>query len=189
MLTQASAIPGAWVFTAERGDDRGAPVEWFRRSEVDRLLGDTFQTAQANCSWSRQGVIRGIHFAEVPRGQAKYVTCVGGAVMDVVIDVRIGSPCYGQWRAVRLDEANGRAVLVPAGLGHAFMTLSPEATVVYLCSAPYISGYEHGVHPLDPAIGIAWPADITPVLSAKDAAAPALEQLRQSRQLPQYCGA
>ena len=105
---------------------------------------------------SRRGVIRGIHFADVPPGQAKYVTCVRGAILDVVVDLRAGSPTFGQWVAVRLDERR-RAVFLAEGLGHAFMALSDQATVLYLCSTPYAPGREHGVHPLDPEIGIDWP--------------------------------
>src|SRR5208282_5130873 len=106
--------------------------------------------------------------------------------LDVIVDVRVGSPGYGRWEAVRLDDAERRAVFLSEGLGHAFTALSDEATVVYLCSTGYAPGREHGVHPLDPAIGIAWPADADPVLSDKDAAAPTLEQARRDGLLPAY---
>ena len=121
-----------------------------------------------------------------PPGQAKYVTCVSGAVLDVVVDIRVGSPSYGRWEAVRLDDESRRAVFLSEGLGHAFTALSDEATVIYLCSTPYSPGREHGVHPLDPDIGIEWPADTEPVLSPKDAAAPTLEQARRAGLLPVY---
>ena len=154
------SIAGAWTFTpAVHRDDRGCFLEWFRAGELSGSLGYWPQTAQANCSVSRRGVIRGVHFASVPPGQAKYVTCVSGAVLDVIVDIRVGSPSYGRWEAVRLDDAGRRAVFLSAGLGHAFMALSDEATVIYLCSTPYTPGREHGVHPLDPDIGIEWPAD------------------------------
>jgi dTDP-4-dehydrorhamnose 3,5-epimerase len=122
----------------------------------------------------------------VPPGQAKYVTCVSGAILDVIVDIRVGSPDYGRWEAVRLDDTSQRAVFLEAGLGHAFTALSDKATVVYLCSTPYAPGREHGVHPLDPAIGIEWPTDIEPVLSPKDAGAPTLEQARRAGLLPNY---
>ena len=100
------SIGGAWTFTpAVHRDDRGDFLEWFRAGELSESLGYWPETAQANCSVSRRGVIRGIHFAERPPGQAKYVTCVSGAVLDVVVDVRVGSPSYGRWEAVRLDDA------------------------------------------------------------------------------------
>jgi dTDP-4-dehydrorhamnose 3,5-epimerase len=181
------SIGGAWTFTpAVHRDDRGHFMEWFRAGELSESLGYWPETAQANCSVSRRGVIRGIHFASVPPGQAKYVTCVSGAVLDMVVDVRVGSPSYSRWEAVRLDDQDRRAVFLSAGLGHAFTALSDEATVIYLCSTPYSPGREHGVHPLDPDIGIEWPADARPVLSAKDAAAPTLEEARRAGLLPTY---
>ncbi len=180
-------IGGAWAFTPDvHGDDRGCFLEWFRAGELSGSLGYWPQTAQANCSVSRRGVIRGVHFASVPPGQAKYVTCVSGAVLDVIVDIRVGSPSYGRWEAVRLDDTSRRAVFLSAGLGHAFMALSVEATVIYLCSTPYTPGREHGVYPLDPEIGIEWPADTESVLSGKDADAPTLEQARRAGLLPVY---
>jgi dTDP-4-dehydrorhamnose 3,5-epimerase len=184
---EPTSIAGAWTITpAVHRDDRGYFLEWFRAEELSGSLGYWPQTAQANCSVSRRGVIRGVHFASVPPGQAKYVTCVSGAVLDVIVDIRVGSPSYGRWEAVRLDEVARRAVFLSAGLGHAFMALSDEATVIYLCSTPYAPGREHGVHPLDPDIGIEWPADTEPVLSGKDAEAPTLEQARRAGLLPGY---
>jgi dTDP-4-dehydrorhamnose 3,5-epimerase len=131
-------------------------------------------------------VIRGVHFASVPPGQAKYVTCVSGVVLDVIVDIRVGSPSFGRWESIRLDDTDRQAVFLSEGLGHAFTALSDEATVIYLCSTPYTPGREHGVHPLDPEIGIGWPVDTEPVLSGKDAAAPTLEQARRSGLLPSY---
>jgi dTDP-4-dehydrorhamnose 3,5-epimerase len=102
------------------------------------------------------------------------------------VDIRVGSPSYARWEAVRLDDQSRRAVFLAEGLGHAFMALSNEATVIYLCSTPYSPGSEYGVHPLDPDIGIEWPADAEPVLSSKDAAAPTLEEARRAGLLPVY---
>ena len=181
------SIGGAWTFTPTvHRDDRGYFLEWFRAAELCDSLGYRPETAQANCSVSRRGVIRGIHFASVPPGQAKYVTCISGAVLDVVVDVRLGSPSYASWEAVRLDDESRRAVFLSEGLGHAFTALSEEATVIYLCSTPYAPGREHGVDPRDPSVGIAWPLDAAPVLSEKDAAAPSLEEALAAGQLPSY---
>ena len=180
-------IDGAWTFTpAVHRDERGCFLECFRAGELSDVLGYRPETAQANCSVSRRGVIRGVHFASVPPGQAKYVMCVSGAVLDVVVDVRADSPSYARWEAVRLDDGSRRAVFLAEGLGHAFTPLTEEATVIYLCSTPYAPGREHGVHPLDPAIGIEWPAGTEPVLSAKDTAAPTLEEARRAGLLPGY---
>ena len=184
---EPTSIGGAWTFTpALHRDDRGYFLEWFQAGELSESLGYRPEIAQANCSVSRRGVVRGVHFASVPPGQAKYVTCVSGAVLDVIVDVRVGSPTYGRWEAVRLDDTSRRAVFLAEGLGHAFTAVSDEATVIYLCSTPYSPGREHGVHPLDPDIGIEWPADTQPVLSPKDAAAPTLEEARQAGLLPVY---
>jgi dTDP-4-dehydrorhamnose 3,5-epimerase len=184
---EPTGIDGAWICTPRIfGDDRGSFLEWFRAEDLSDLLGQAPDIAQANWSVSRRGVLRGVHFADVPPGQAKYVSCVSGAVLDVIVDIRTGSPSYGRWEAVRLDDADRRAVFLAEGLGHAFMALSDQATVMYLCSTGYAPGREHGVHPLDPALGIDWPADVPPILSAKDAAAPTLEEARQAGLLPSY---
>jgi dTDP-4-dehydrorhamnose 3,5-epimerase len=181
------AIRGAWTFAPRvHADHRGTFHEWLRGADLSRVLGYSFPLAQANCSVSYRGVLRGVHFTEVPPGQAKYLTCTTGTILDVVADLRAGSPTFGRWDAVRLDDRDRRAVLISEGLGHAFMALSEVATVVYLCSTPYAPRIEHGVHPLDPGLGIAWPQDIEPILSAKDAAAPGLEEARRNGILPAY---
>jgi dTDP-4-dehydrorhamnose 3,5-epimerase len=170
-------------------EDRGHFLELFRGAEFAADLGYRLDVAQVNCSVSRRGVIRGIHYADVPPGQAKYVSCVSGAILDVIVDLRADSPSFGKWEAVRLDDAEHRAVFLSEGLGHAFMALTDQAIVTYLCSTPYAPGREHGVHPLDPALGIAWPLDEArgaPMLSDKDAAAPTVEAALLAGQLPRY---
>lgn len=180
-------IPGAWAVTPRiHTDARGSFHEWFRGSDLTSVLGYRPDVSQANCSVSRRGALRGVHFADVPPGQAKYVTCVAGAIMDVVVDVRAGSPTFGQSAALRLDDQARQAVFLAEGLGHAFMALTEQATVLYLCSTQYVPSREHGVHPLDPELGIGWPADVAPVLSAKDAAAPSLAKARAAGLLPDY---
>ncbi|HEY5984973.1 MAG TPA: dTDP-4-dehydrorhamnose 3,5-epimerase [Streptosporangiaceae bacterium] len=180
-------IDGAWVFTPRiHRDARGSFLEWLRDSEFRADLGYRPEFAQANCSVSRKGVIRGVHFAGVPPGQAKYVTCVAGVVLDVIVDVRTGAPGFGRWTSVVLDDQTRRAVFISEGLGHAFMTLSEESTVMYLCSTPYIPGREHGVHPLDPALGISWPQGVQPILSERDATASSLAEAQASGILPAY---
>jgi len=137
-------------------------------------------------------VLRGIHFADVPPGQAKYVTCPKGAVLDVVVDIRVGSPTFGVWDTVLLDDVDRRAIYLGEGLGHAFFSLEDDSTVMYLCSTGYSPGREHGVHPLDPAIGIEWPTTdrqgrpVAPQLSAKDTAAPTLAEAEAQGLLPRY---
>ncbi|XHM64672.1 dTDP-4-dehydrorhamnose 3,5-epimerase [Streptomyces nigra] len=180
-------IDGAWVLEPQLfEDDRGTFHEWYRGGEFREATGHDLALAQANCSVSRRGVLRGLHYADVPPGQAKYVTCVRGAVLDVVADIRVGSPTFGQWEAVRLDDDGRRAVFLAEGLGHAFMALTDDATVVYLCSTGYDPRREHSVDALDPALGITWPDGLTPVLSPKDARAPSLAEAQEAGLLPSY---
>ena len=181
------SIDGAWVHTpVVHRDDRGSFQEWFRGAEFAAALGYPLGLAQANMSVSRRGVVRGIHYADVPPGQAKYVTCASGAALDVIVDIRLGSPTFGQWEAVRLDEADRRAVYLSEGLGHAFCALTDDTTVAYLCSTPYMADREHGLDPLDRELGIEWPLDIEPILSAKDAEAPGLSAARDAGLLPAF---
>ncbi|HCA88671.1 MAG TPA: dTDP-4-dehydrorhamnose 3,5-epimerase [Streptomyces sp.] len=184
---RALSIPGAWINEPQvHPDHRGSFHEWYHADLLHRHTDRGLSVAQANCSVSRRGVLRGVHFADVPPGQAKLVTCVRGAVLDVVVDLRLGSPTYRRWTAERLDDKARRSLYVAEGLGHAFMALSDDATVVYLCSEGYAPGREHGIHPLDPELGIAWPAGLEPVLSDKDAAAPSLAEAEQAGLLPSF---
>lgn len=181
------SIDGAYLFRPEvHADDRGQFLEWFRAADLFGDLGHRFELHQANLSVSRRGTIRGVHFADVPPGQAKYLVCVSGTVLDVVVDIRLGSSTFGQVDAVELEGNHRHAVYLAEGLGHAFMALSDDATLVYLCSQPFAPEREHGINPLDPVLGIAWPAEIPPVLSAKDAAAPTLAQAAEGGLLPDY---
>ena len=196
MRVRDLAIPGAWEFTPQQfGDDRGMFLEWFKGDEFHNLIGHDLDLRQANMSSSAAGVIRGIHYADIPPSQAKYVTCPKGAVFDVVVDIRVGSPTFGSWDAVVLDDVDRRAVYVSEGLGHAFCSLEDGSVVTYLCSAEYAPEREHSVAALDDAIGIDWPARArngSPLkyeLSAKDAAAPTLRQARESGLLPTYTDA
>lgn len=189
MEITALGIEGAWTFTPRQfRDDRGVFLEWYRFEGFAQHAGHPLDLRQANCSVSAAGTVRGVHFADVPPGQAKYVTCVRGAVMDVVVDLRVGSPTFGRWEAVRLDDVDRRAVYLSEGLGHAFAALTDDATVVYLCSEVYNPTAEHGIHPLDPQVGIDWASfGVTePLLSPKDAAAPTLAQAVETGLLPDH---
>ena len=180
-------VPGAWSFTPRQfPDPRGVFLEWFQADALEEVLGHRLQVAQANHSVSARGTMRGVHFADVPPSQAKYVYCTRGAVLDVVVDLRVGSPTFGVSDSVLLDDADRRGVYLSEGLGHAFLALTDDANVTYLCSAPYAPGREHGISPLDPALDLPWPDDVEPLLSDKDAAAPTLEQARASGLLPDW---
>jgi dTDP-4-dehydrorhamnose 3,5-epimerase len=187
MKVRELCVPDAYEVTpVQHGDDRGVFVEWFKEEPFAQAVGHRLDLRQANISVSAKGSVRGIHFADVPPSQAKYVTCPSGALLDVVVDIRVGSPTFGQWDSVLLDEKDRRAVYVSEGLGHVFMALTEGAVISYLCSEGYAPAREHGVHPLDPAIGIDWPADVAPLLSPKDEAAPTLAQAKDAGLLPSY---
>ncbi len=181
------ALEGAWVFTPRiHADLRGSFNEWFAESVLETGSGRSLNVTQANWSVSRKGVIRGIHFSDVPPGQAKYISCTHGAILDVIVDLRVGSAGFGRWVAIALNAENRRAVFLEEGLGHGFAALSDEATVLYMCSTPYAPQREHGINPFDPDLAIEWPADLTPVLSDKDAAAPSLAAASSGQLLPCY---
>jgi dTDP-4-dehydrorhamnose 3,5-epimerase len=188
MAFRELAIPGAWEITPKlHGDGRGSFFEWFTESGFGEMAGHRFDLAQANCSISAAGVLRGLHFAQLPPSQAKYVTCVKGAVFDVVVDIRVGSPTYGRWDSVLLDDVDRRSVYLSEGLAHAFLALQDDSTVMYLCSTPYSPEREHTIAPTDPAIGIDWPLPAAKLLlSDRDAAAPTLAQVRKAGLLPTW---
>jgi dTDP-4-dehydrorhamnose 3,5-epimerase len=127
-----------------------------------------------------------VHFALVPPGQAKYVYCPAGRALDVVVDVRVGSPTFGESDAVELDSAEPRAVYLAEGLGHAFLALEDGTSVTYLVSSPYAPDREFGVDPLDPDLALPWPDGLALELSAKDRAAPSLAQAERDGILPTY---
>jgi dTDP-4-dehydrorhamnose 3,5-epimerase len=186
-------IEGAWELTPTLfPDDRGLFLEWYSGSEFETAVGHPLALRQANVSVSAAGVLRGVHFALVPPSQAKYVSCLAGAVLDVVVDLRVGSPTYGAWDSVLLDDVDRRTLYISEGLGHAFVSLADGSTVSYLCSAPYAPDREFGVHPLDPDLAIAWPttgrdgAPLSFLLSPKDAAAPPLADAAARGLLPSY---
>jgi dTDP-4-dehydrorhamnose 3,5-epimerase len=186
--TRELAIPGAWEISPElHTDARGAFFEWFTDSAFTTMTGHRFDLRQANCSVSAAGVLRGVHFAQLPPSQAKYVTCLHGRVLDVVVDIRVGSPTFGRWDSVVLDSRDRRSVYIAEGLGHAFLALQDDSTVMYLCSAPYNADREHTVNALDPALGIEWAGlDGEPIMSDRDRAAPMLAQTQAAGVLPTW---
>lgn len=186
MKVRPLAIAGAFEFTPQQhGDSRGLFLEWFRGDALGEAIGHPLSLAQANLSVSSRGVVRGIHYASVPPGQAKYVTCVAGAVRDVIVDLRTGSPTFGTWDSVLLDDIDRRAVYLSEGLGHGFCALSERATISYLCSTQYAPDREHAVDPFDPEIGIDW--GLTQLTtSERDAAAPRLSEAGTAGILPDF---
>jgi len=170
-----------------RGDDRGVFLEWYRHDVLATAIGHPLDLRQANTSVSRKGVVRGIHFADIPPGQAKYVTATHGAVLDFVIDIRVGSPTFGEWDSVLLDTVDRRAIYLAEGLGHAFIALTVDAVVSYLVSDTYNATAEHGINPLDPEVGLVFPVGRDElVLSPKDTEAPSLAEAAESGLLPTW---
>lgn len=185
MKSRELAVPDTWEFTpAQFPDDRGVFLNWFVRDAVEEAVGHAFPVAMTNHSVSRRNVVRGVHYALVPPSQAKYVYCPRGAFLDIVVDIRVGSPTFGAIDVVRLDTVDYRAVYVAEGVGHAAVALEDDSVLCYLCSAGYNPEREKGVSPLDPELGLDLPEDR--ILSAKDRDAPTLTQAREAGLLPDY---
>ena len=187
MDIRALSIEGSFEITPRQfADDRGLFLESFRGDLLARAIGHRPGIVQTNVSVSSRGTVRGIHFADLPPSQAKYVTAVSGSFIDFVVDIRVGSPTFGQWDSTVLDTVDRRAVYLAEGLGHAICSLEDDSTVMYLCSATYDPAREHAINPLDPTLALTMPEGIRPVLSAKDAAAPSLGDAAGQGLLPQY---
>lgn len=188
MQIRELSIPDAYEVTPiVRGDDRGVFLEWYRFDKLSEVTGHPIVLRQANTSVSKKGVVRGIHFADFPIGQAKYVTCPAGAVLDYIIDIRVGSPTFGQYDTVLLDGVDRRAVYISEGLGHAFVALTDDAVVSYLVTDTYNPTGEHGVNPLDEHIDLQFPPEAgDPLLSPKDLEAPSLAEAQTLGLLPTW---
>lgn len=181
-------IAGAVEFTPRQfTDDRGLFAEWYRFESLAESIGHPLDLRQANVSVSDRGVVRGIHFADVPPSQAKYVTVMHGAIIDYVIDIRVGSPTFGLAEAVRLDSIDRRALYIAEGLGHCFVALDDNTVVTYLTSEVFTPEREHGITPLDETIGLSYPFPRDElVLSPKDLEAPTLMEAERDGVLPTW---
>ena len=188
MLIRELTVPNAYEITPKLyRDERGVFLEWYRFDKLAEVVGHSLDLRQANTSVSRRGVVRGIHFADIPPGQAKYVTATHGAVLDYVIDIRVGSPTFGKWDSVLLDDLDRKAIYLSEGLGHTFVALTENATVSYLVSETFSLGREHGINPLDAEIGLVFPPEAGELLlSDKDTEAPSLSEAAASGLLPTW---
>jgi dTDP-4-dehydrorhamnose 3,5-epimerase len=187
------AVPHAFaVSPVIHRDERGSFLESFRADHFEQATGRRFELRQTNVSVSKYGVGRGIHWADVDPamgliGQAKYVTVAVGSVVDFIVDIRVGSPTFGHWDAVELDDQNRSGVFLAEGIGHLFVATSDTATVTYLTNDVYRPGNEHGISPLDPALALRLPVDRDDLLLAeKDAAAPMLQDAAAAGLLPDW---
>jgi len=154
-------------------DERGFFLETYRLSEFAEAGFPPF--VQTNHSHSTRAVLRGLHFQKQPAAQGKLVTVVRGEIYDVAVDIRRGSPTYGQWVGETLSAENHRLLYLPAGFAHGFCVLSAEADVIYQATAEYVQALDRGILWNDPAIGVRWPV-AEPLLSAKDARQPLLAE-------------
>lgn len=164
------------ILPKRHGDARGWFTETYNR-DTFAALGIDCTFVQDNHSLSRPAfTLRGLHFQTPPRAQDKLVRCIRGRIFDVAVDVRRGSPTYGQWVGAELSAENGHQLFIPVGFAHGFLTLEPDCEVTYKCSDSYAPEQDGGVRWDDPAIGIGWPLPkgTTPELSAKDAVQPLL---------------
>ncbi|MGJ4846414.1 dTDP-4-dehydrorhamnose 3,5-epimerase family protein [Leifsonia sp. Le1] len=188
MQIRELSIPDAYEITPKQhADDRGLFLEWYRYDRLEEAVGHSLNLRQGNTSVSKRGSVRGIHFADIPVGQAKYVTATHGAVLDFAIDIRVGSPTFGQWDTVLLDDKDRRAIYVSEALGHCFVALTDDATVSYLVSDVYNPTREHGIDPLDAEIGLRFPEEAGELLlSPKDTEAPGLAEAAAAGLLPTW---
>ena len=188
MESRELEVAGARVFTPEVfRDDRGLFVSPFQSEAFVRTTGrPLFPVAQTSCSFSRRGVVRGVHFTRTPPGMAKYVYCVRGKALDIVVDLRTGSPTFGRWDAVVLDPVDFRAVYFPVGVGHAFVALQDDTAMAYTLSLGYDPDNELVLSVFDPELALPLPGDIRRIVSERDRVAPTLAQARDAGLLPDY---
>ena len=180
-------IEGVWLAESPvLSDDRGFFREWFKSTDVKNATGRDFGIEQANISLSSRGTLRGIHYSNAPRGQAKWITCVAGSIKDVIVDIRPDSKSFGQWIEVELSGDSGKSVVISEGLGHGFLALEDNTAVAYLVSTPFSPTDEFEINTLDDKIGINWGMDLSELkISDKDRNAPTLAERLAEGKLPQ----
>jgi dTDP-4-dehydrorhamnose 3,5-epimerase len=179
-------ISGSWKIEFQKFEDnRGFFYESFRAEEFEKLIGRNFDIKQTNTSSSSKGSVRGIHYALVPPGQAKLVQCQRGSIKDYVIDIRIGSPTFGQFEEITLGEKSVGAIFIEEGLAHAFVALENNTVVTYYVSEKYNPKREKGINPFDKTLNVKWP-DLELILSEKDKVAISLDEAKSQGLLPLF---
>jgi dTDP-4-dehydrorhamnose 3,5-epimerase len=178
MKVEATSLPGVMILTPARfGDNRGFFSESWNRARM-KDAGLDYDFVQDNHSVSEAtGTLRGLHMQTPPHAQAKLVRCGRGSLFDVAVDIRQGSPSYGQWVGVELSAENGRQLLIPEGFLHGFVTRAPMTEIIYKCTGYYAPECDRAVRFDDPDLGIDWGLEGAPILSAKDEAAVSLQAL------------
>jgi epimerase EvaD len=188
MKARELAVAGAYVFTPNiYRDDRGFFVSPFLHSAISETVGHPlFPVRQMSLSQSQRGVVRGVHYTATPPGNAKLAHCPQGRVLDIVVDLRVGSPTFGQYDSVVLDREEALSVYLPVGVGHAFVALADNTVVSYMLSQEYVPENELSVQVLDPELGLPIPTDIEPLMSPRDTVAETVAQAREAGRLPDY---
>ena len=186
MNAQPLKISGSWKIEFQRFDDnRGFFYESFKDEDFKSQIGRNFSIKQTNTSSSSKGSVRGIHYALVPPSQAKLVQCQRGSIKDYVIDIRIGSPTFGQFEEIELNEKHASAVFIEEGLAHAFVALENQTVVTYYVSERYNPEREKGINPFDKTLNVKWP-NLELILSEKDKQAITLEEAKNQGLLPKF---
>lgn len=188
MKARRLAVEDALEFTPQVfRDDRGTFCSPFQQEAfIEAHGGPLPPVAQTSHSLSRRGTVRGVHYTRTPPGNAKYVHCAGGRALDIVVDVRTGSPTFGRWDSVILDHTDFRALYLPVGVGHAFVALDDDTVMSYMFSSSYVAENELALSVRDPALGLPVPADLPLLLSDRDRAAPSLAEAAAAGLLPDY---
>lgn len=177
MEVRELSLPDLFLITPKKlPDARGVFFESFREDVIRAELGRPFGVTQANFSVSRRGALRGVHSVRVPPGQAKLVSCVRGSVLDVVVDLRVGSPTFGRYEALRLDAQAGTGLFISEGLGHSFLALADDTSMHYQCSTSYLADTVVSVNALDPDLRLPWELSDEVIMSDNDRAAPTLAE-------------
>ena len=179
-------IKGCWEIELDHyNDSRGVFFESFKLNSLENIINRKFEVKQSNTSISKMGSIRGIHFAQLPPSQAKYIQCNSGSILDFIIDVRVGSPTFKQHVSVKLDGNSQKAIFIEEGLAHAFISLEDDTRVTYLVNQYFNPTNEKSINPFDEEIAINW-GNSTYILSEKDRSAHSLDEMKNSNQLPVY---
>ena len=186
MKAQPLSISGSWKIEFQKFDDnRGFFYESFKEEDFKNQIGRNLNIKQTNTSSSSKGSVRGIHYALVPPSQAKLVQCQRGSIKDFVIDIRIGSPTFGKFEEIELNENSAAAIFIEEGLAHAFVALENQTVVTYYITEKYNTEKEKGLNPFDKTLNVKWP-EIELLLSEKDKQAISLEEARSQGLLPTF---
>jgi dTDP-4-dehydrorhamnose 3,5-epimerase len=186
MKIRELGILGALEFSPQIfSDDRGSFREWFNLQKIKQDIDFSFPVVQGNISHSKLGVIRGVHFSNSTKGQDKFVTCISGEIVDVLIDLRLGSPTYLVKEYVSLCPTSGKSIYIPTGVGHGFVSKAEESIVCYLLTSEYDPQTEQAIYPFDVELDINWNTEKS-IISERDTSAQSLSEARVRGLLHSY---